>query len=599
MINLFAIADHIWQSTLFALCAALCAMLVRRGPARFRFFVWLTASLKFVVPFSLLIALGNRFARIHSTASGPLQPQVFYQMDVASQPFSFSAIKLDSPTRPDVHLHLFTWDHIPLFLGMLWAVGVFIVLVRWAVEWLRIATILRRAQTPIAGPELATLHLLTDSDLPLRLTGALVEPGVFGIVRPVLVWPRDLTPRLSAEQMQAIMLHELEHVRRKDNATAALQMCITAVFWFHPVIWWLQSRLIAERERACDEAVLASGREAATYAESILCACEFSVTTSLACASGVTGSHIEERIRRIMSYKSFLLTRTRKMLFGALSLAAITSPIIFGVFDAPRITAAVVQDANPISNPQFDVVAIKPSQPYDQRRGLNFNPGTMTVRNLPMKDVIKFAYDLKSDSQLLGAPDWVNTERFTIEATEDEALTVSLQKLPLEDRIVVFRKLVRQMLADRFHIATSTRSTDLPIYALVVAKGGPKVKPVPPATSAETQESHGWRMHGPGIVEGSGVTMDLLANIISRMPEADERVVVDKTNLRGIYDWTLHWTPQSLMPSDNSSNAETHAAESGPTLFTALQEQLGLKLVSQKGSVEALVIDHIERPTAN
>ena len=599
MNGLVNLGDHIWQSTIFALCAASIALLLRRGPARVRCFVWLTASFKFFVPFSILIALGNRFVPIHPAISAPIQPQVFYKMDVASQPFTFSALQLDPSAATAIPLRHFAADNLPLLLGALWGIGLFTVFVRWTVEWLRIASIVRNSQEAYYGYELDALRQCTQRDMKLVLTEALVEPCVFGVFRPVLIWPRSLTSKLSKQQIQAIMLHELEHVRRHDNLTATLQACVAAVFWFHPIIWWLQSCLIADRERACDEAVLSSGRDATAYAEGILSACEFSVTSSAACASGVTGSQIEDRIKRIVSYRPLFLTRSRKLLVGALSIIAISSPIIFGVLDAPRIKAAVVQDPTPISNPKFDVVLIKPSQPDDQRRGLNFNPGKLTVRNLPMKEVIKFAYGLKSDSQLLDSPEWVNSERFTIEATEGEALGTSLDKLPLEDRIGVFQKLVRQMLADRFHIVTSTRSTELPIFALVIAKGGPKVEPASPGRPGEARNFRGWQSHGPGIVEGSAATTELLASIVSRMPETDDRVVVDKTGLPGEYDWTLRWTPQSLTRANTGFSMEAPEPDSGPTLFTALQEQLGLKLVAQKGIVEALVIDHIDWPTAN
>ncbi len=117
---------------------------------------------------------------------------------------------------------------------------------------------------------------------------------MFGIFRPVLLLPEGITERLTAAQLEAILAHELCHVRRRDNLTAAIHMVVETVFWFHPLVWWIRARLIDERERACDEEVLRLGSEAEVYAESILEACKLYLESPLACVSGVTGSDLEE-----------------------------------------------------------------------------------------------------------------------------------------------------------------------------------------------------------------------------------------------------------------------------------------------------------------
>ncbi len=248
----------------------------------------------------------------------------------------------------------------------------------------------------------------------------------------------------------------------------------------------------------------------------------------------------------------------------------------------------------PIADAKFEVVVIKPTTPGATGYSMNFERDKMRIHNQPIKEVIKFAYDLKSDSQLLNAPGWVYTDGYEIDAKEDEAASAALMKMPREDRVVVLREMVRQMLVERFHLEPTRQTVEVPIYALVVAKNGAKVTPTPPLAPGE-QRNHGWQGHGPGEAQGSAITMDLVAWVISGMPEADGRVVVNKTNMPGEYDWKLRWTPQS-----NSATAGAGTtAEAGPTLFTALQEQLGLKLESQKGTVAAVAINHIERPTEN
>ncbi|MGH9587801.1 MAG: M56 family metallopeptidase, partial [Acidobacteriaceae bacterium] len=123
------------------------------------------------------------------------------------------------------------------------------------------------------------------AEVPVLSSSAAIEPGIFGVFRPVLLFPEGIPERLSAEQMRAIVAHEMCHVRRRDNLTFAIHMVVETLFWFHPMVWWIGSRLIEERERACDQAVVQAGSEAQVYAEGILNVCKFYVESPLACAS--------------------------------------------------------------------------------------------------------------------------------------------------------------------------------------------------------------------------------------------------------------------------------------------------------------------------
>jgi uncharacterized protein (TIGR03435 family) len=156
----------------------------------------------------------------------------------------------------------------------------------------------------------------------------------------------------------------------------------------------------------------------------------------------------------------------------------------------------------------------------------------------------------------------------------------------------------QSLLADRFKLKVHFETRALPIYALVVAKGGPKLKAseMNPANPMETLKPKSLRIMRAGSAAGVGVTMEMLAEILERQPEIGEghgRMVADETNLPGLYDWTLHWTPWQAKPGEASSDSN------GPSLFTALQEQLGLKLEPAKAQVEVVVIDHIEFPSEN
>src|SRR5438445_13697921 len=129
----------------------------------------------------------------------------------------------------------------------------------------------------------------------------LLEPGVFGVFRPVLLLPEGIFDRLTPAQLKAVIAHELCHVRHRDNLIAAIQMFVEAAFWFHPMVWWIGRRMVEERERACDEEVLRLGSDPEVYAAGILNVCRFYVESRLACASGVTGADLKKRIEAIMT----------------------------------------------------------------------------------------------------------------------------------------------------------------------------------------------------------------------------------------------------------------------------------------------------------
>ncbi len=150
----------------------------------------------------------------------------------------------------------------------------------------------------------------------------------------------SLVDRLSLPQLNAVIAHEMCHVRRRDNLTAAIHMVIQAVFWFYPPVSWIGARLMEERERACDEAVLQSGNQAEMYAETILNVCKFYVESPLACISGITGSDLKRRILRITTEQvARKLDFSRKLLLGTTATVAIAAPIIFGLVNLTQVQA--------------------------------------------------------------------------------------------------------------------------------------------------------------------------------------------------------------------------------------------------------------------
>jgi uncharacterized protein (TIGR03435 family) len=603
-----SIGNHLWQSTLFALCAAGLAFMLRGIPARIRNWIWFAASLKFLVPVSVLLSLGSSLASMHGT-KGDLQPVPYYSLDVVSQPFTFTPVALSNSEKTTF---LPSGHHVPLLpiVAALWAAGSLILLCCWIIHWRRIALDLRNARPATQGLELSILQRVQALEnmqrtIAIVISDTSLEPGIFGIWRPTLVWPRGISKQLTEAQIEGIIAHEIAHVQRRDNLAASLQMLVQVIFWFHPIVWWLQRRLLEERERACDEAVMRLGCAAEVYAESILSVCKFSVGAPGTIVSGISGSDLAQRVHRIVSDSPVpSLTRPHKLLLLGLIALAVLSPILFGFVDVPRVRAALLQNSESKPAFSFEVATVKLSSGESGNRGILTSPGRFRAVNWPLKNVIMFAYDLRSDSQISGYPDWVNSTEYDMDAKTDEITTAALERLSPDQKIRQVKLMVQTLLAERFHIRVSYQAREIPVYALVIANGGPKLtKSTGPQLVGGRGPLSGVIGSKSGELESINSSLDQFAAVLDLMPEAGDRVVVNKTGLTGNYNWRLKWTPEATAQNFSGANDGTpppaESDDSAPSLFTALQEQLGLKLQPQKGSVESLVVDSIDRPTAN
>jgi uncharacterized protein (TIGR03435 family) len=264
--------------------------------------------------------------------------------------------------------------------------------------------------------------------------------------------------------------------------------------------------------------------------------------------------------------------------------------------------------------PAFDVISIKPDTSGSMAMRLNIAPGgTFRADGVPLKLLMQEAYDVK-ESQIIGAPAWFNTDKYNIEARADEATAEEMKHLDPDKRKDKMMLMIRSLLVERCKLAVHQETKDMAILSLVVAKNGPKLKASAPPDMATADPGsapgpgagpngprRGMRM-GRGEVHGNSAGMEMLANILSRQLG---RTVVDNTGLTGTYDFDLKWTPdenQGQMfrtPGGDAGAAPPPVQTAGPTVFTAIQEQLGLKLESTKAPVAVWVIDHVEKPSAN
>ena len=608
-----ALGDHLWQSTLFAIGAGLLTLLLRNNHARARYWLWLAASVKFLIPFSLLVGIGSHLA--WSRGSMGTKAGLYFAMEEVGQPFTQPAASVISgATRSTVSPSLF--HLLPAVLAVAWLCGFAVVLFVWCLRWRQVSAAMRESAPLREGREVEALRRLeriggVEKRIDMLLSRASLEPGVFGIARPVLVWPEGISERLGDAHLEAILAHELRHVRRRDNLAAAIHMVVEAIFWFHPLVWWLGARLVEERERACDEEVVELGSERQVYAESILKVCEFCVESPLACVSGITGADLKKRMVHIMTERVVRkLDFSRKLLLTAAVFVAFALPIGLGIMNATQGRAEAQTETPGADASAYKSASVQPHQSADggnERVGIFFSPYGFTARGATLQTVIGAAYGVQADL-ISGAPDWVSSEKYDIDVKLPDAAGEG-QKPAGGIGIEKLRMPLQAVLADYFKLTLHRQTRDLPVYELVVAEGGPKLQEAKPIYTNPNGVNgpegrlpqKGQMKMGPGELIDEGAT---LVPLVEQLSWQLGHTVVDKTGLTGNYDFSLRWTPgeseagmNKLMGLKPASDSGASNESAGATLFTALQEQLGLKLVPQKEPMQVLVIDHVEKPT--
>jgi bla regulator protein blaR1 len=534
-------AEHVWESTAFACAAGLLTLTLKSNRARTRYWLWFAASMKFLVPFALLAGAASHIQwRTEHTALPAFGVEQIRQTQNTPVVIAAEhAVEADGAKMRELK------SLAPAVLISAWFCGFAAVLVLYGRRW-------RRVQASVSA-------------------GALLEPAVFGILKPVLMLPEGIANRLTSEQLKAIFDHELCHVECRDNLTALLHMLVEAIFWFHPLVWWVGARLVDERERACDEAVLQAGHAPEVYAEGILEVCKLYLASPITCAAGVSGANLGRRIETILTAKSsHPLTLGRKLLLTAAGILAVATPVVVGLANAPLKAEQQQTYKNVLITRGKNTVSGRPVVGSSARQ---------FVMNTALFDLIGSVYHLQA-FQVSGGPAWIHSARF--------AITANTEGIPTLERM----RPLKTILEERFHLKFHWETKELPVYLLTVAESGLKLQ-----RSKETASSgksgvniflnHTMDATGFGIAEMPGRRpglTNILTDELVRM--GINEVVLDRTGLTGLFDFHLEW---SLAPSSDPDR---------PSIFSAVRRQLGLKLESGRGPVEILVIDHADDPTA-
>jgi bla regulator protein BlaR1 len=583
----YAVVTHLWQSTLFVLVVWLVTTGLRQNRARVRCWLWVAASVKFLVPLSLLVGLGARFE--WRTAPAIAQPAAAFVMDDVLAPPIVASVAAN-PVSPEAGIAQWV-------VAGLWLAGSLVVLLQWSRYWKPIRLALRAA-TPISlGPECDTRGFR------VLVSSSSLEPGVCGVWRPVLLLPEGLLPHLTRPQLLALLAHERCHIRSRDNLAAAVHMAVEAIFWFHPFVWWIESRMIEERERACDEAVLQSGSLPVDYAEGILEVCRRSIASPLTCVSGVTGANLRRRIESIVQGEPGRpMSTAGRFVLPLAAVAVVGGPIAGGAVPRGQAAAAVTLPARTGDGLAFDAVSVRPNTSGEPRISAGTKGRTYAATNMPLRPIIAAAYGVGFEgSRLVGGPSWIGTggppfpaERFDIVGTLPENSTA--RDVPA---------MLRTLLATRFKLVVHTEVREAPAYALVLARSDGRLGPDLRAAAIDcvVAEAAGVTIPSPKAgergpcdsqvgIDGGGLLArgQRLSSLARMMSQFVGRVIVDKTGLTGGFDFDLRF-------SEQATAAQPGTPADGVSLFTALQEQLGLKLEPAREQVEVVVIDSIEPPT--
>jgi uncharacterized protein (TIGR03435 family) len=460
---------------------------------------------------------------------------------------------------------------------------------------------MRRSGVQWAHGNAVARQLAGDLQLRSRVDVLLHEgaagPMTCGTVHATIVLPID-AEHWSSDTLERSLVHELEHVRRRDWASHCLARMICAVYWFHPLVWMAQRQLMLEAERACDDAVVLR-TEATVYAQQLV---DFAKRLSTVQHQPLLGManrrDLATRIRALLDRKQ---ARGRAGAI-AVGLAVLVSAALVLTISPLRVVAAD-QSA---TNPAFEVASVKLHVGGGDRNTLvppTALPGGRFVSRFPLALLISWAYKLPTNQNgPKGIPDWAQGAGAIYDVEATSALPPGLSVQARDDRV---RAMVQALLVDRFKLVIRRESKDMPVYALVVAKGGPKLlradveeKDCPEASpsalgpqTASTPMPDVCHAFTGGMGRGLHARAATMSDLAAFVESWTDRPLLDKTGIQGLYRFeTKPWLPMDEMPDPSGPRADLQ------TVFQMF-EGLGLRLEAQKGVADVYVIQHLERPS--
>lgn len=280
-------------------------------------------------------------------------------------------------------------------------------------------------------------------------------------------------------------------------------------------------------------------------------------------------------------------------------LAGLVAVLLLATGSPLRAQAEVAAASSPIF--EYDVASIKLNTSGSASVGVRNTPDGYSVTNVQVQELMQWAFGVQS-YQMIAAPEWFASERYDIEAKMDPAVADAFQKLNADDRRTARQHMLQTLVMDRLKMTIHRETRELPVYSLVIGKGGSKLQETKPSAPGVPVPRGGVSVRNSRT--GSGpMTLTVLHCTNTELPNVFVphvgRTIIDKTGLTSVYDFTLQFMPDGAAVAPGAGAGSSATDPSAPSIFTAIQEQLGLKLEAGKGPVEVMVIDHAERPSGN
>jgi uncharacterized protein (TIGR03435 family) len=602
----WVLVHFVWQGAALALVAATVLRLCRRQSASVRYAIACGALA------AMLVGAGVTAALIETPATGVDARRVSAGTTSNVRVGALLPIQVIHTPSPAAVSNAQRVETLLPWIVSAWLAGVLVLLARAGAGWWRVRRLHKLALASMCSSWQATGNRIA-SRLGIASVTRIVElphidvPLVVGCLRPIVVLPIAAISQLSVVQVEAILAHELAHVRRHDYGVNLMQTIAETLLFYHPAVWWLSARIRDEREHCCDDVALAICGDPVSYATA-LTELEAWRTGEVSLAAAATGGSLLNRVRRILRVDVSEDSRT-----WSLTLALVVVVTVGGL--AANVIAQTMAVAEP--KPKFEVASVRENTSGSNQVSISTQPGgRFTAVNMPLVILMRSAYRLQ-DSQLVGAPGWTETSRYDITAKAEGDIPPSSPMGPPSTTMVMLQSL----LEERFKLKVHPEVREQSIYVLVPAQSpgrlGPnlvqskidcqavaaasrKSQAPPPAPPKPGERPQCGTHMGFGEIRGGARPLTLLASMLA---QAVQRPVIDRTQLTGGFDFDLRWTPDTLparppgTPADQPFRMNgVEIDPNGPSIFTAVQEQLGLKLDATRGPVDVLVVDHIERP---
>ena len=584
-----ALVDFVWQGTIVGVVLQLALYAARRRSAQVRYGLSAAALLMLIaLPIGTTLA---RYDRAEPHRAWTVTPFTGVGDDDGVR---IAEVNLDHQRSPSL-------TSVRPWILPIWSVGVLLLSLRLVAGGLEVRALRRRACRADELLRARVSHLATRMGIRRRIDVATSlgsdGPGTIGWLRPLILLPPATIMGLTTTQLDAVLAHELAHIRRHDYAVNIVQMVAETLLFYHPAVWWVSKRLRIERELCCDdEAVRVSGDRTA-YARALVTMARLHTPGM---AMGASGGSLRDRIHRLLG----LPTEAGSAKVGTggheTRLPAALSAVVIVV---TILSIALVRVAAEPDRPRFEVASVKPAPPQGRAGWVAFLPGGL-VRGtaVPLRFVITRAYDspwrhLEGESALLN-------ERFTIEARADVGalpLEGSTLEATIRAQSPMLREMLKTLLAERFKLAIHVEKRDSAIYALVVGPKGHKLTRAVRSCSPTTIEQAATNIgpcgpQGGGPANGFRLRNAELTDLALGLSNFVDRTIVDRTGVSGRFDIDL--PPWSTGQPPRPDSDEPQPDPGGPSIFTVLQ-QFGLRLESARGPIDYYVVDHVERPSEN